>query len=372
MAAIEARPRSLSLDAFRGITIAGMILVNNPGSWSYVYPPLRHAEWHGWTPTDLIFPFFLFIVGVAIEFAVVGRLERGESQASLVKKIVRRSLILILLGLLLAGFPRFDFTTMRFPGVLQRIGVVYLLASLIVLKLKTRGQVITTVGLLLGYWLVMTVVPVPGYGVGDLSPDGNLAAYVDRLVFGDHIWRDMWDPEGLLSTIPAVATAMCGVFTGKLLKSSKDGGEITSWMFVFGWAAIILGLAWGLAFPINKNLWTSSYVLFTAGAALQFLAVCYWLIDVQGYRRWAHPAVVFGRNAIVVFVLSGLLVKTLIRISMELSDGTTVSAYTWIYRTAFVPWAGLLNGSLAFAIANILIWYGLLELMYRKKIFVKI
>lgn len=372
MPVTESRPRSLSLDAFRGVTIAGMILVNNPGSWSYVYPPLRHAEWHGWTPTDLIFPFFLFIVGVAIEFAVVGRLERGESQASLVKKIVRRSLILILLGLLLAGFPRFDFTTMRFPGVLQRIGVVYLLASLIVLKLKTRGQVITTVGLLLGYWLVMTVVPVPGYGVGDLSPDGNLAAYVDRLVFGDHIWRDMWDPEGLLSTIPAVATAMCGVFTGKLLKSSKDGGEITSWMFVFGWAAIVLGLIWGLAFPINKNLWTSSYVLFTAGAALQFLGVCYWLIDVRGFRRWAHPAVVFGRNAIVVFVLSGLLVKTLIRISVELSDGTTVSAYAWIYRTLFVPWAGPLNGSLAFAIANILIWYGLLELMYRKRIFVKI
>jgi predicted acyltransferase len=261
---------------------------------------------------------------------------------------------------------------MRFPGVLQRIGVVYLLASLIVLRLNTRGQVIITAGLLLGYWLIMTAVRVPGYGVGDLSPDGNLAAYVDRLIFGDHIWRDMWDPEGLLSTIPAVATAMCGVFTGKLLKSGKDGAEITSWMCVVGWGAIILGLIWGLAFPINKNLWTSSYVLFTAGAALQFLAVCYWLIDVQGYRRWAHPAVVFGRNAIVVFVLSGLLVKTLIRISVGVSDGTTVSAYAWIYRKLFIPWAGPLNGSLAFAIANILIWYALMEFLYRKKIFVKI
>jgi predicted acyltransferase len=366
------RPRSLSLDAFRGITIAAMILVNNPGSWSYVYPPLRHAEWHGWTPTDLIFPFFLFIVGVAIEFAVVGRLERGESRTNLIRKIVRRSLILILLGLLLAGFPRFDFSTMRFPGVLQRIGLVYLLASLIVLKFNTRGQVIATVGLLLGYWLIMMAVPVLGYGAGDLSPDGNLAAYVDRLVFGDHIWRDMWDPEGLLSTIPAVATAMLGVFTGKLLRSGKNGGEITSRMFVLGWAAIILGLFWGIAFPINKNLWTSSYVLFTTGAALQFLGVCHWLIDVKGYQRWAHPAVVFGRNAIVVFVLSGLLVKTLIRISMELADGTTVSAYAWIYRTLFVPWAGPLNGSLAFAIGNILIWYGLMELLYRKRIFVKI
>ena len=371
-AGIASRPRSLSLDAFRGITIAGMILVNNPGSWSYVYPPLRHAEWHGWTPTDLIFPFFLFIVGVAIHLALVGRLERGEAHGPLLGKVVRRSLILIGLGLFLAAFPRFDIGAMRFPGVLQRIGLVYLVASLIVLELKPRTQVAVTVGILLAYWALMTLVPVPGYGAGNLSPDGNLGAFLDRTLLGDHLWRDAWDPEGLLSTLPAVATTLLGVFTGRLLTSGKDGGEITSRMFVLGWGGIVLGLVWGLAFPINKNLWTSSYVVFTAGAALQFLGVCYWLIDVRRWQRWAHPAVAFGRNAITVFVLSGLLVKTLIRITIDMPDGTTTSAYTWIYRTLFVPWAGPMNGSLGFAIANILVWYGLIELMYRKKLFIKI
>ena len=359
------------MDAFRGITIAGMILVNNPGSWAHVYAPLLHAEWHGWTPTDLIFPFFLFIVGVAMAFSLVPRLERGEGRGSLLRKVVRRSLILIGLGLLLAAYPRFDLANIRFPGVLQRIGLVYFFASLAVMRTGPRGQAATALVLLLVYWALMTLVPVPGFGPGDLGPDGNLAAYVDRAVFGSHIWRDTWDPEGLLSTLPAVATTLLGVLTGGLLRSRREALEKVAWLFVLGWAGILLGVVWNGAFPINKNLWTSSYVVFTAGAALQFLAVCYFLIDVKGWKRWARPAIAFGMNAIAVFVLSGLFVKTLLFIRLPAGDGT-ISLYGWIYRHLFVSWAGPLNGSLAFAIVNILMWWALMELLYRKRIFIKI
>ena len=363
--------RLASLDAFRGITIAGMILVNNPGSWAHVYAPLLHAEWHGWTPTDLIFPFFLFIVGVAMAFSLVPRLERGEGRGSLLRKVVRRSLILIGLGLLLAAYPRFDLANIRFPGVLQRIGLVYFFASLAVMRTGPRGQAATALVLLLVYWALMTLVPVPGFGPGDLGPDGNLAAYVDRAVFGSHIWRDTWDPEGLLSTLPAVATTLLGVLTGGLLRSRREALEKVAWLFVLGWAGILLGVVWNGAFPINKNLWTSSYVVFTAGAALQFLAVCYFLIDVKGWKRWARPAIAFGMNAIAVFVLSGLFVKTLLFIRLPAGDGS-ISLYGWIYRHLFVSWAGPLNGSLAFAIVNILMWWALMELLYRKRIFIKI
>jgi predicted acyltransferase len=364
--------RLASLDAFRGLSIAGMILVNNPGSWSHVYPPLLHAEWHGWTPTDLIFPFFLFIVGVAMSFSLDARLERGEERRRLFNKIVKRSVIIVGLGLILSGFPRYDLETIRIPGVLQRIGVVYFFAALVVLYGARRVQVATATALLLGYWAVMMLVPTPGFGSRDLSPDGNLAAYVDRVVFGGHIWRETWDPEGLLSTFPAIATTLCGAFTGWLLRSGKPRSEIAGWMFVLGWAGILLGLVWNLAFPINKNLWTSSYVVFTAGAALHLLAVCYWLIDIKGWRRWARPAIVFGLNAIAVFVLSGLFVKTLLVIRVSSSDGPRISLYGWLYENAFVPWAGPLNGSLAFALANIGLWYGLMYLLYRKRIFIKI
>ncbi len=363
--------RLVSLDAFRGITIAGMILVNNPGSWSYVYPPLRHAEWHGWTPTDLIFPFFLFIVGVAMAFSVVARLERGEDSRQVFRKVLRRSLIIVGLGLLLAAYPRFDLASLRFPGVLQRIGVVYFFASLVVMKTGPRGQALTAALLLLAYWAVMALVPVPGTGIGDLSADGNLAAYLDRTLMGGHLWRETWDPEGLLSTLPAVSTALLGVLTGHMLRSDAAPLEKVARMFALGWAGILLGIVWGWVFPINKNLWTSSYVIFTAGAALQFLALCYYLIEVKGWTRWAHPAVAFGMNAIAVFVLSGLFVKTLIWIKVPAGDAT-ITLYGWIYRNLFASWAGPLNGSLAFALANILLWYALMELLYRRRIFIKI
>jgi predicted acyltransferase len=363
--------RLTSLDVFRGITIGGMILVNNPGSWSHVYGPLQHAEWHGWTPTDLIFPFFLFVVGVAMAFSLVPRLERGEHSARVFHKVLRRSLLLIGLGLFLAAYPRFNLATLRLPGVLQRIGMVYFLASLVVLRTGPRGQAAVAGVLLLLYWGLMALVPVPGFGAGDLSADGNLAAYLDRTLLGDHLWRDTWDPEGLLSTLPAVSTALLGVLTGHLLRSPRAPLEKVTLLVTVGWAGVLVGLAWNWFFPINKNLWTSSYVMFTAGAALQFLAVCHFLIDVKGWTRWAHPAIAFGRNAIAVFVLSGLFVKTLLVIRLP-EGGGTISLYGWIYRHLFVPWAGPLNGSLAFAVANILLWYALMELLYRRRIFIKI
>ncbi len=305
-------------------------------------------------------------------YSLVPRLERGETKSTVFRKVLWRSLILIGLGLLLSAFPRFDLATMRFPGVLQRIGLVYFCASMIVMHTSARGQAAAAAALLLLYWALMMLVPVPGHGAGNLSADGNLAAYIDRAVFGSHIWRDTWDPEGLLSTLPAISTTLLGVLTGRLLRSKRDGREIVNWLFVLGWAGILAGLVWHAAFPINKNLWTSSYVLFTAGAALQFLAVCYWLIEVRGWRRWAHPAVAFGMNAIAVFVLSGLFVKVLLWVRFPAADGGTTSLYRWIYQYLFAPWAGPLNGSLAFALANILLWYAVMELLYRKRIFIKI
>jgi len=361
--------RLTSLDAFRGLTIAGMILVNNPGSWSYVYAPLRHAEWHGWTPTDLIFPFFLFIVGVAIPFSFRKRLERGDARGDLVRHVLRRSGILFGLGLLMAAYPRFDLANLRIMGVLQRIGLVYLVAAPAFLYLGRKGRGALAVILLLGYWALMTQVPVPGFGRGDLSPDGNLAAYLDRLVFGHRLWQDTWDPEGLLSTLPAVVTSILGLFTGEWLLTRRAAGGKALGLVGAGVAGLALGLLWGRSFPINKSLWTSSYVLFTAGAGLLLLAFFYWSMEGRGWKRWTLPLQVFGMNAIAVFVASGLVAKQmgLVRVGSE-----KVPLKTWLFDHAFASWAGPLNGSLLFALSYVLAWLAVLWVLYRRRIFIKI
>jgi predicted acyltransferase len=363
------RGRLYSLDAFRGLTIAGMILVNNPGSWSHVYAPLRHAEWHGWTPTDLIFPFFLFIVGVAIPFSFGKRMERGDSRRGLMLHVVRRAAILFGLGLLMRAVPRFDFETLRIMGVLQRIGLVYLFAAPAYLFLSRRGRVLVTVLLLLGYWALMTLVPVPGYGAGDLSPDGNLAAYLDRMILGHRLWAGTWDPEGLLSTLPAVGTTLLGIFTGEWLRSEASNGEKVVGMMVTGVAGILLGFLWSLFFPINKGLWTSSYVVFTAGAGLLLLGGFFWAMEIKGRRAWAQPFVIYGMNAIAVFVASGMVAKQmgLTRVGPE-----GISLKSWIYEALFASWAGPLNGSLAFAISYVLVWLAIMWILYRRRIFIKI
>jgi predicted acyltransferase len=369
--ATPAPGRLVSLDAFRGLTIAGMILVNNPGSWAHIYAPLGHAEWHGCTPTDLIFPYFLFIVGVAIPFSFRRRLGEGAERRDLFGHVVRRALIIIGIGLAMRAVPDFDFGEMRWPGVLQRIGLVYLIAAGLYLWVAARGRAIWTCGLLLGYWAVMMLVPVPGYGAGDLSPEGNLAAHLDRLLMDGHLYREMWDPEGLLSSVPAVATSLLGIFTGEWLQSDRDEGSITKGMFVAGCVLVPLGMLWGFLFPINKNLWTSSYVIFTAGTALILFGAMYWAIDVKRWRGWWHkPMVVYGMNAIAVYVASGMLSKTMGRIRVGGSGGT--SLYGWIYQSLFQSWAGDLNGSLAFAITYVTFWLALMWVLYRRRIFIKI
>ncbi|MCS6806122.1 MAG: DUF5009 domain-containing protein [Blastocatellia bacterium] len=364
--------RLVSLDVFRGITIAGMILVNNPGSWSHVYRPLQHAEWHGWTPTDLIFPFFLFIVGVAITLSLPKRLARGDSRRALFAQIVQRTLILFALGLLLNGFPFYDLSKIRIPGVLQRIALCYFFASLIFMWTKLKGQVMFTVALLILYWLLMTLVPVPGYGAGVLEQEGNLAAYVDYRLLRGHLWKPTWDPEGLLSTIPAIATTLCGVLTGYWLKAARSVSEKTRGLLLAGLAGVLLGQLMDVWFPINKNLWTSSYVVFTAGMALLCLGACVWFVDGLGYRRLVTPFVMYGVNPIIVFVLSGLLGRLMVIYKLTQPDGSSVSFKTYVYEHFFASWAGPMNGSLLFAIAYVIAWLIPLAILYRKKIFIKI
>ena len=369
-----ANDRLVSLDVFRGLTVAGMVLVNNPGAWSHIYWPLAHAEWHGWTPTDLIFPFFLFIVGVSISFALGRSIESGGTQRDLILKIIKRSLIIFALGLFLNGFLNFDFSQIRFAGVLQRIAICYFFAAIIFIKTRVRTQIFITIALVLIYWLLMTRVPAPGFLAGDLSKEGSLASFVDRTILGRHIWRQgkVYDPEGLLSTIPAIATTLFGVLTGHWLRSNKTQYEKVAGMFVAGMCCIVIGWAWHPFFPINKSLWTSSYVFFTAGMALQALAFCYWLIDIKKYRRWAKPFVVFGVNAIALFVGSGLMAKLMGLHLAPVADGERVTLKSWIYNGIFAPWFSPQNASLAFAIAFILLWLGFMWILYRRRIFIKV
>jgi predicted acyltransferase len=371
--AVPPRPeRLVSLDVFRGAMVAAMLLVNNPGTWSAIYDPLEHAAWHGWTPTDLIFPFFLFIVGVSMAFSVLPRLEAGDAPGGLFARAAKRSAILVLLGLLLTAFPYYnlDLAHLRLPGVLQRIGLAFLLASAVVLFTRHRTQVGITAALLLGYWAAMMLVPVPGYGPGDLSKDGNLAAYVDRAVLGtDHLWKTAktWDPEGLLSTLPAVATVLLGVFAGRWMRSGRSTADRLVGLFLAGTAAVTAGWMWNEVFPVNKALWTSSYVLLTAGLALHALAVCYWMVDVRGWRRWATPFVWFGMNAIAAFFLSGIVARLL---GMIKPGGVALKQR--IFEAAFDSWLPAHDASLAFALCFVALFTGLMGLMYRRQLFIKV
>jgi predicted acyltransferase len=371
----ELKKRLTSLDVFRGVTIAGMILVNNPGTWSDIYPPLRHAEWHGCTPTDLIFPFFLFIVGVAITLSLSKRKERGDDQTKLVLKILQRGATLFLLGLLLAAFPKFELETLRIPGVLQRIAVVYVVAALLFLKTNARTQAYVGGALLLVYWALMTLVPVPGYGASSFQPESNLGAWLDRALLDGHLWAysKTWDPEGILSTIPAISTALAGVMLGHWLRTDHDDATKTAWIFTFGALAVAVGLFWDAAFPINKSLWTSSYVVYTAGLALLFFGVCYWLADAKGYDGWTKPFIVYGANAITVYFLSGVVAKILVYTHTTNAAGEEITTKAWIFQNAFAPlFENPQNASLAYALTYVGIWLGVMWLFYWRRIFIKV
>jgi predicted acyltransferase len=375
-AAVSGPTRLVSLDAFRGITIAGMLLVNNPGSWGNIYPPLQHAHWNGWTPTDLIFPFFVFIVGVAMTYSFGKLIDRGASRRELLIKTAKRAALIFVVGLALHSFPwvGYDYEHWRIPGVLQRIAIAYLIAAAIYLYTGVRGQVIAIGALLIGYWMLQTLVPVPGGFTGALRPGQDLGAWIDRAVFGtNHLWREAktWDPEGLLSSLPAVGTALLGGLAGTWIRSSRAQMEKVAGLFVVGWAGIILGTIWGWVFPINKALWTSSYVVFTAGMACQMLAVCYFLIDVKGYRKWATPFVVYGMNAIAAFWLSGAFARVMNLIKLD-DGGNQVALKTYIFKHYYLSWASPINASLAFAITYVLFWLGIMWIMYRKQIFIKL
>lgn len=376
--------RLISLDVFRGLAIAGMILVNNPGSWAAVYPPLLHAEWHGFTPTDLVFPAFLFIVGTAMAFSLAKYTMGKKPKSDAYKQIIRRSLILFALGLLLNGSsivmdwllndtPISELANIRIMGVLQRISVAYFLAALAILNLRKKWLLLLAAVILLLYWLAMIFIPVPGYGAGNLTPEANLAGYLDRVILGsNHLYKGgPFDPEGLFSSLPAVVTVLLGYFAGDWIRNQPIQSRTSMGLLLLGIGSLILGWLWGFVFPINKQLWTSSYVLFSAGWALLIFAACYELIEVRRIRRWGFPFQVMGLNAIFVFVVSGLVVRLLYKTKIGLGEDAP-SMYTWIYETFFRPWAGDFNGSLLFAIASVLFWWSILYLLYRKGWFFKV
>jgi predicted acyltransferase len=370
--------RLQSLDVFRGLTMAAMVIVNNPGDWGHVYAPLLHAEWHGCTPTDLIFPSFLFIVG----FAVTLSRKSGKWSA-----LLTRALKIIGLGLFLAWFLRWTFTGLRWPGVLQRIGLCYLAAASLYhvctvhaaawsqedrdrFTLRVAGAAAAMA--LLGYWAILMFVPGANGTPGDLTPEGNVGAVIDRALMGGHLWKPNWDPEGLLSTIPALGTTLLGVITGVWFRGAGSLGARARGLAIGGVTAAAVGLAWSVVLPLNKPIWTSSYAVYTAGLGAVLLAACVWLVDIQGWRRLAYPFVVLGTNAITLFVLSGMLAKTIGYVKLTRSDGPPVSLKALIYDNLFVPFASPINASLLFAIANLVVLYGVLWVMYKRGIFLKV
>jgi predicted acyltransferase len=373
-----ASSRLMSLDLFRGLTIALMILVNDPGDGPSAYWPLKHAAWNGWTPTDLVFPSFVFIVGVAMAFSFTSRLQRGDSRSTLFAHVLWRGLILFALGLFINGFPtRFDPAHLRIYGVLQRIAICYVVVSLLELWTGWRTQVAIALACLAGYWVLMRHVAVPGYGIPGqdiplLDPDRNLVAWLDRKLLMGHLYERTRDPEGLLSTIPAIAGCLLGLLTGKWLRSARSGATKAMALAVAGAVLIALGRTWHLWFPINKKLWTSSFVLFTAGIALVCLALCYWLADVKRFRRgWTTPILVFGKNAIAAYVFSEVLAS--LSYAIRIGSGrqsTTLQDY--VYTHLFAPWASPANASLAYSLAYVFLCWLVMAVLYRRGVFLKI
>ena len=360
--------RLISLDALRGFTIAAMVIVNDPGSWSHVYGPLRHAQWNGCTITDLIFPFFLFIVGVSIALAYSKRMDANVPTKSLYRKIISRSISIYLLGIFLWLFPDFDFTAIRWVGVLNRISFVFLACALLFLNTNWKQQIRIGATILLLYWIIMAYVPIPGIGKPDLSiPEKNWANYLDSLILPGVMWQKTWDPEGLLSTFPAIVSGIIGMLIGKLYLSVKDENKRLVWLYFAGFVMFLAGGLWNWFFPINKNLWTSSYVLYTSGLGTLGLATCIFLVDMKGYTKWTFLGRVYGANAITSYVLAGML--TLVFYRMKIG-GTSLNGWFMegMNGMGFDP----RFGSMLYAIIYMLIIFIPALILYRKKIFIKI
>ena len=365
--------RLFALDCLRGLTIAFMIIVNTPGSWSYIYSPLRHAKWHGCTPTDLVFPFFLFIVGVAMRFSF--KQYNYEPSANLIKKVFWRTVTIFAFGLILNAYPfirqDWDWSSLRIMGVLQRIGLAYGLASIISLYIKDNKIWIPCCIILIGYWFILFLF-------GGNDPYGlntNVVRTIDIALLGEkHLWLGNgvpFDPEGLLSTIPATVTVLIGYFVGMLIQENENQSLLVKSLVIHAAQIAAIGWIWGFFFPINKPLWTSSYVLYTAGIATFFLALFIFLIDIKNYRKPFWPLMIFGTNSIFIFVGSGIWVKTIINIKF-IFNGNLISGYNYLYSSFFQPLAGNINGSLLFALTHVLVWWLILYWLYRKRIFIKI
>ena len=368
--------RFISLDIFRGATMALMVIVNTPGTWSYVYAPLRHAEWHGCTLTDLVFPFFLFVIGVAMRFSF----DKYDicKYGPLFNKIIFRTITIFVIGLLLNAFPfirqNWDWSSFRILGVLQRIALAYFFAGFIVLRLDVKGLVKISFFLLVGYWILL--ITYGWYSSQDpYALKTNLILVIDRFLLGEsHLYGGtgiQFDPEGLLSTIPSIVTILIGFLVGTMIKTSNDHEDNVQRMAMLGSLLIIIGWTWGFILPINKQLWTSSYVLYTGVTAIILLAGMIWLVDIKKIDWWTKPFVILGSNAIFLYALSSIWVKILLKISFEL-NGKMISGYSYFYKTIFQPLAGNINGSLFFALFHVLIFLLILTWMYRKNIIIKI
>lgn len=421
------KERLTSLDVFRGFTILLMTIVNNPGSWSSIYPPLEHAEWHGCTPTDLVFPFFVFIMGTAIPFAMPVK----HFDGAVFNKILVRSLRIFCLGLFLSVFSRIHlfglegipllgvrlviafavayallgnfsmkvktilvvgifiillslafsglehFEDTRIPGVLQRIAIVYFFASILYLKTNLKTQLGVVASILVIYYLLMAFVPVPGFGPANFDKGTNLAAWLDNLVLNGHLWSvsKTWDPEGILSTLPAIGTGILGMYIGQLLNLQTNRTEILKKTAVTGVILLIGGLLWNIIFPINKSLWTSSYVLYTAGIATLCLSLLYYIIDIQGYKKWAKLFLIWGVNPMIVFFFSGIIPRVLgsIQVQNPETGGEEISVLTLIYKHGIAPcFENPLNASLAYALLYAVFWSVILWIFYKKKMIFKV
>ncbi|UCG86416.1 MAG: DUF5009 domain-containing protein [Gemmatimonadota bacterium] len=390
--------RLVSLDALRGYTIVLMVIVNDPGSWSHVYPPLLHAEWHGITLTDLVFPFFLFIVGVSITLAYTKRLDAGADKKDLYKKIVSRAVKIMLLGWFLWLWPTFDFEGMRYVGVLPRISIVFLVCALVFLNTSWKHQVWIASTILIAYWLLMALVPVPiddvvrdalatgqvkynaglleiepisqvsgGFIAANYEPGVNIGAWLDRLLVPGHLWQVTWDPEGLMSTFPAIVTGMIGMLIGRLILSIEDPHKKLTWIFFIGFSMYLLGGAWGWFMPLNKNLWSSSYTLWTAGVCTMALAASILVVDILGHTRGTKLGIVYGANAITSYVMAGML--TVVFYS-SIFGGVSLNGL-WMDGMTSVGFPPKL-ASFMYAVMYMLVIYIPAYILYRRKIFIKV
>jgi predicted acyltransferase len=367
--------RLLSLDAFRGMTIAAMLLVNNAGDWNHVCAPLEHAEWHGCTAADLIFPFFLFIVGVAMTFSLARKQEQGVKFRTLLRSIARRSTILIGLGLVISYVSYKGFgADLHISGVLQRIGICYFIASLLLLWTGMRGQALWTAAILVGYCLVMKLVPAPGGSAGALDPESNLASYVDKRLLG------YVDAEGILTTVPAIASVLMGVLAGHWLRDrNRTESAKAAGLCVAGAVSFIAAALWKYSFPFNKSLWTSSYVLHTTSLALFTFATCYWIVDVRNIKKWAKPFAIYGSNAIAVYFGASVMAYSTIWIHWNGEAGKKIFLKTVIYDSLYKSWIPGLFGvcgdyisSAAYGATYVILWFAVSWMLYRKRIFIKV